>query len=117
MRWAITYTQLKIVMLMGTKFVVAKNDEAKQRASKKNFFTCLGLKLLSGEPLMCVVIVYGKTDDSFTKFGVDVVCDIFNPNLEPGEDQYDHLLNNIGSGHQYLGGPSCSYKGKLYPTW
>jgi hypothetical protein len=76
-------------------------------------FTGLGLTLLSGDPLMCVVIVDGKTGDLLIRIGDDVECDTFNPNLEPKEDHYDHLLNNIGSGHQYPGGPSCSYEGKI----
>jgi hypothetical protein len=45
----------------GTRFVVGKFNEARQLATKKDkHFTCLGLTLLMGNPLMCVVIVEGK---------------------------------------------------------
>jgi hypothetical protein len=48
----------------GTRFIIDKNDEAKLKASKKEkHFTCLGLTLLTGTPLMCVVIVDAKVDD------------------------------------------------------
>jgi hypothetical protein len=100
----------------GNRFVVAKNDKAKQRASKKEkHFTCLGLSLLTGQPLMCVVIIDGKTDHLLIRTGVDIECESYNPHLAKGEDKYDYLLNNMGPGHQYPGGPSCSYEGKTIP--
>jgi hypothetical protein len=49
----------------GTKFVVDRNDEAEQKASKKErHFTCLlGLTLSTGGQIMCVVTIDGKNDD------------------------------------------------------
>jgi hypothetical protein len=34
---------------------------------------------------------------------------------EEGEDKYDYLLKNMGTGHQYPGGPTCIYEGKTIP--
>jgi hypothetical protein len=100
----------------GTKFVVDRKDEAKQKATKKDkHFTCLGLTLLSGPPLMCVIIVDGKQDDLLVRTGVDVECDTFHATMEEGEDSYDLLYKNMGKGHQYPGGPSCEYEGKTIP--
>jgi hypothetical protein len=94
----------------GTCFVVT------QKASKKEkHFRCLGLTLLSGEHLMCVVIIDGKTDDLFIRTGVDVDCELYNSHLAEGDDKYDYLLKNMGPGCQYPGGPSLSYKGKTIP--
>jgi hypothetical protein len=64
---------------------------------------------------MCVVIVDGKTDDLLIRTGVDIECESYNPHLGEGQDKYDYLLNNMGPGHQYPGGPSCSYEGKTIP--
>jgi hypothetical protein len=101
----------------GTRFVVDKNDEAKQKASKKEKqFSCLGLTLLSGEPLMCVVIVDGKVDDLLIRSGVDIQSRFYKTGeLKESSDKYDHLLDNMGPGHQYPGGPTCSYNGKNIP--
>ncbi len=100
----------------GTKFVVDKNDEAKQNASKKDkHFTCLGLTLLSGEALMCVVIIDGKTDDLLTPSGVEVESSLYDDSVLQGEDEHDRLLKNMGPGKQYPCGPTCSYEGKDIP--
>jgi hypothetical protein len=101
----------------GTRFVVDKNDEAKQKASKKEkHFTCLGLTLLSGELLMCVVIVDGKVDDLLIRTIVDIQSRSYKTGeLKESTDKYDHLLDNMGPGHQYPGDLTCSYNGKNIP--
>jgi hypothetical protein len=35
--------------------------------------------------------------------------------LEEGENKYNYLLKNMGTGHQYPCGPTCIYKGKTIP--
>jgi hypothetical protein len=99
----------------GTKFVVDKNDEAKQKASKKGrHFTCLGLTSLSGDPVMCVVIIDGKTDDLLVRTGVDMDCGKYYEK-EGEEDDDDIFVKNMGKGLQYPCGPTCSYRGKTIP--
>jgi hypothetical protein len=101
-----------------TCFVVDKNDEAKQRASKnEKHFTCLGLTLLSVELLMCVVIVDGKTDDLLIRTGVDVECDSYNPNFELGEDKYDYLLKTWDQVINIQVVLPAVTRVKLYPVW
>jgi hypothetical protein len=101
----------------GTHFIVDKKYETKQKASKKEkHFMCLELTLLSGQPLMCVVIVDGKTDGLLVRMGVDVECQSYKTDTgETIEDKHEHLLDNMGPGCQYLGGPTCSYEGKTIP--
>jgi hypothetical protein len=56
----------------GTKFVVGRDMEAKTKATKREkHFTCLGLTALSGEPIMCVIIVDQKREDFLIRMGVD----------------------------------------------
>jgi hypothetical protein len=50
---------------------------------------------------MCVVIVDGKVDDLLIQMGIDEDCEQYYPNLEKGENKYDYLLKNLGTGHQY----------------
>jgi hypothetical protein len=88
------------------------------KASKKEkHFTCLGLTLLSGEPLMCVVtIIDGKVDDLLIRSSVDVESRFYKTGeLKDSNDKYDHLLENMGPGHQYPCGPTYSYNGKDIP--
>jgi hypothetical protein len=100
----------------GTKFVVDRNDEAKLKASKKErHFTCLGLTLLTGKPIMCVVIVDGKTDNLLVRTGVDMECDTYIPAETDGEDADDVFLKNMGKGLLYPCGPTCEYNGKTIP--
>jgi hypothetical protein len=62
---------------------------------------------------MCVVIIDGKVDDLLIRTSVDIESHS-NKNGESKDsgDKYDHLLNNMGLGHQYPGGPTCSHNGK-----
>jgi hypothetical protein len=114
----------------GKKFVCDVNDEPKTLSTKRDkHFTCLGLTLLSGEPLMCVVIVDAKREDLLVRTGNDVLCDEIpvpcsttnDPREEgeekekPEEDEFTHLENNLGKGKQYPGGPVCTYKNITIP--
>jgi hypothetical protein len=64
---------------------------------------------------MCVVIVDGKTDDLFIRTGVDVESASYKTGQNDTADNYDDILNNMGPGHQYPGGPTCCYNGKTIP--
>jgi hypothetical protein len=100
----------------GTKFVVARKDEAKQKASKKErHFTCLGLTNLTGVPIMCVVIVDGRNDDLLVRTGVDMQCHSYTNEKADGEDEDDVFMKNMGKGLLYPCGPTCEYEGKTIP--
>jgi hypothetical protein len=101
----------------GEKFVVGKGKEAKLKATKRDKrFTCLGLTLLSGEPLMCVILVDSTKEDLLIKTGVDFNSKEIENSVESQvQDEYDYLINNLGKGKQYPGGPSCYYEGQEIP--
>jgi hypothetical protein len=100
----------------GTKFVVDRKDKAKQKASKKEkHFTCHGLTLLTGEPIMCVVMVDAKNDDLLIQIGVDMECDTYTDANADGEDEDDVFLKNVGKGLLYPCDPMYVYEGKTIP--
>jgi hypothetical protein len=100
----------------GQKFVVGKGNEAKLKGTKKEkHFTCLGLTLLSGEPLMCVVLIDGQKEDLLVRTGIDPQCSSINNTVSELNDEYEYFKNNIGIGKQYPGGPSCYYQGTEIP--
>jgi hypothetical protein len=104
----------------GEKFVVGKGKEAKLKATKcDKKFTCLGLTLLSGEPLLCVILVDSTKEDLLIRTGVDCSTPENTTTNESSEnevqDEFDYLINNLGKGKQYPGGSSCVYEGKQIP--
>lgn len=61
----------------GQKFMCGRGNEPYNKSSNRSkHFTCLGLTLLTGEPLMCVVIFAGKTPKAEVEFGLDPFVDI-----------------------------------------
>jgi hypothetical protein len=86
-----------------------------RQSKKKKHFTCLGLTLLNGDLLMCVVIVDAKKEDMLVKTGVDVSCKNINDTHLDHYDDFDYFMNNLGSGRQYPGRPICTNEGKEVP--
>lgn len=107
-------SQLKDGHVGGQHFVVGKKQEARKLATKKDkHFTCLGLTTLSGETVMCVVIIQGKTRNILFETGVDLDADAIGEKKD--EEDYEFFLNNIGKDKLYPGGPTCNFKGKDVP--
>jgi hypothetical protein len=93
----------------GTRYVIGKNKEARLIAIKKDkHSTCLGLILLNGDPLMCVVIVEGKTRQLLVESGVDWQAD---DEVVEGENKFEHYINNMGANKKHPCGPICTYQG------
>ena len=74
-------------------------------------FTCLGFTALTGEPVLCVVIVAGITET----FEVEVGIDIEAPMIGDPSDT-DFFQNNRGKGKMFPTGPECHFNGKTIPT-
>ena len=70
-----------------------------------NHFTVLGVTALSGDPVLCVVIISGKKGDIPVSTGVDwnAVEEELNVDIEEG-DEIKFLNSNIGPGKMFPGG-------------
>jgi hypothetical protein len=102
----------------GRKYICAKGQVCQEKASKKDKrFTVLGLTCFSGDPLMCVIIIDAKTRDLFARLGVDPNAEEDQTVVLTDDDGLDLLINNIGPGKQFPGGPICQYKGKKSSVW
>jgi hypothetical protein len=73
----------------GTRYVVGKTKE-----------------LLTGQPLMCVIIIEGKTKNYLVESGVDTEA---QETRKESESEIEHYMNNIGKNKKYPCGPTCTY--------
>mmetsp|Transcript_13738 Transcript_13738/g.25865 ORF Transcript_13738/g.25865 Transcript_13738/m.25865 type:complete len:93 (-) Transcript_13738:1139-1417(-) len=75
---------------------------------KKN--TVIGLTALTGEPVMCIIIIQGKERKVEIELGVD-----YSAHWEGSPDDIDFIAKNIGPGRRFPGGPTCRFCGKDIP--
>lgn len=96
----------------GSKVVCGSKCVPQKKASKKNkHFTVMGITALTGEPLMCVVIIEGVQRQVEIELGLDLEadCDIGS------YDDVDFVKNNTGPGKRFPGGPTCHFRGQEIP--
>ena len=102
----------------GKLFLTGPGMEAAVLSSKKDRkFTVLGLTALTGEPVMCVIIIEGTRGNHLleTRIDMNLIEHIDIDSYKDGSLTIDHtafLLNNTGPGNLFLGGPTCHFKGK-----
>ena len=80
-------------------------------SKKEKHFTLLGLTTFAGSPLMCVVIIQGKSCIPEVETGIDT-------SVEEYVGSYDDIYfmkKNKGPGKAFPGGPSCTFKGQEIP--
>jgi hypothetical protein len=84
-----------------------------QKASSKNRkFTLIGLTALTGESVMCIIIIEGKKPKGSIEAGIDINV---NPIGEPTDKKI--IWNNSGTGKYYPGGSVCYFRGKKIPPF
>ena len=88
----------------GGKLLCGKDDVPQKKVSTKDrHFTVLPLCLLSGEPLICIVIIAGKRPSALLEMGLDgesqLIGDVNDNNF---------WQNNSGPGKLFPGGPTCT---------
>jgi len=95
----------------GQKKIVPRGTVPKETATTNDHhFTLLGFTSATGEPVMCAIIMEGKSINSDVVTGIDVFA------LKVGnETDPDFIQNNTGPGKLYPMGPTCEFKGKQVP--
>ena len=72
-------------------------------------FTLLGLTLLNGVPLMCVVIFAGKRRNPVLEMAVDLFTEEIG-----SQNDADYMIKNMGKGKRFPSGPTCEAQGKKF---
>jgi hypothetical protein len=70
----------------------------------------LGFTAATGEPVMCALIMKGKTIKSDAITGIDIFADVIGKKTDE-----DYIQNNTGEGKRYPLGPTCFFQGKEVP--
>jgi len=97
----------------GEKLLCAKGTIPQQKTSTRDkHFTLLPLVLLTGKPLMCVMIIAGKKPDVLVEMGINSAAEMNGK--EGDEDFFD---KNSGAGKLYPGGPTCTVRGIEVPCF
>ena len=71
----------------------------------------IGLTALIGDPVMCILIIEGKTPNDAVEAGINFTA---MSTVEPSDD--DYIIKNSGSGKHFLGGPKCTFGNKKVPA-
>ena len=91
----------------GEQYLCEKGTIPQMKTSKGDkHFTLLGLTLLSGEALMCVVIFSGKRRNTMVETGIDMFAEEFGQ-----VSDRDYILKNSGKNKRFPGGPTCTHRG------
>ena len=95
----------------GQKYVCAKGSipQIKVQHSERHF-TLLGFTALSGEPVLCLVIISGVREHFNVETGIDPTKPVTGD-----VNDHDFIERNFGKGKLFPGGPSCKYRGKDIP--
>ena len=94
------------------KFLCARGSTPEQRiATKSNHFTVIGITLLDGTPVMCVVIFAATILRGHEATGYDQFAE------QVGHaDDADFIAKNSGKGKLFPGGPTYTVDRKEFPT-
>ena len=97
---------------IGGKTFLCELGVIPQEKSSRNdkHFTLLGLTLLSGEPLVYVIIFVGKRRNPVVEMEIDPRTEEVGSVLDE-----DYIFKSFGEGRRFPGGPACTYRGKKIP--
>ena len=96
----------------GQKYQCEKGMIPQIKASHSNerHFTTLGFTSLSGEPVLCLVIIAGVKEMYEIETGIDIEADETGHPSDP-----DYFEKNRGKGRMFPTGPECVFQGKTIP--
>ena len=96
----------------GQLFVCGRKEIPKKKISTRGKkFTMIGLTALTGEPVMCILIIEGKLPNGSIESGIDFTV---TPTGDPNDS--DFILKNSGPGKHFPGGPECQFRNKKVPA-
>ena len=84
----------------------------KKISTNNKKFNLIGLTALTGEPVMCAVVIEGKIPDRSVEAGIDIRV---SPTGSFPDN--DFVLKNCGNGKHFSGCPECSFQGKKVPVF
>jgi len=97
----------------GILFLTSPDTVAYDRVSvSEKRFTLIGLTALNGAPVMCVLIIQGKTKDLSVETGIDIKV---VPEGDP-KDGDTYFFKNSGPGKYFPGPPTCRFRGRDIPA-
>ena len=97
--------------IAGKKYVCEINSIPREQASHTDkHFTLLGFTALTGEPVLCLVIIAGVKEMYEVETGIDIDA---TPIGNPSDD--DYFNKNRGKGKLFPMGPACTFNGKTIP--
>ncbi len=89
----------------GRLYLTAKGQTVSRKASKVDRrFTLIGLTSLNGQPVMCIVIIYGNKPNRAVEVDIDISV---QPDGDPND--VDFFLKNAGPYKYFPGGPVCHF--------
>ena len=95
----------------GQKFMCEVGAIPQLKASiKDRHFTLLGFTALSGEPVMCLLILAGVEEKMEVEMGIDLIVPTFG-----SVDDDDYFEKNSGKGKIFPMGPECDFRGTKVP--
>ena len=105
-------TSQKCDGLMGGELLLTERGQIAQRkiSTKNKHYILLGLTLLNGLPLMCVVIMAEEQPKAEVETGID----IFVESIGSIDDDY-YFVKNYGKGKNFPDGPTCVVRGIEVP--
>ena len=95
----------------GRLYLAAKGRIAYRKYCKSDRkFTLIGLTSLTGQPVMCIVVIQGIMRNRAAEIGIDVTI---QPDGNPTDA--DFFMKNSGPGKYFPGAPVCHFRGKEIP--
>ena len=99
--------------VVGRLVLCAQGDVPQKKVfNGDRHFTTIPITLLTGEPLICIVIFSGKIRKSIVETGIDCFVETTG---DPRDADYFEKNSN-GCGKRSPFGPLCIYKSKKIPT-
>ncbi len=97
----------------GQLMLVERGQVPMKKISTSNKkFMLIGPTALTGEPVMCILIIEGKRPNRSIVAGVDIRV---TPTGSFSDN--DFVLKNCGNGKYFPGGPECTFRGKKVPAF